>query len=63
MNCDASGEAVSVVLEHDVTVRLVRLARVMVKRSWEVFCVVIVVLEHGSEGWSSVGEVFCVALD
>jgi len=42
VNCDASGEAVSVVLERNVTVRLVRLARVMVKRSWEVFRVVTV---------------------
>jgi hypothetical protein len=51
-----SGEAVcpglcvdSVVLERDVTARLVRLARVIVECPWEAFRIVTVVLERGGE--------------
>ena len=39
----------SVVLEGDVTARLVRIAHAMIECSWDALRVVMVVLEHGSE--------------
>jgi hypothetical protein len=58
VNCDASGEESvqdsrtcvdSVVLEGDVTARLVKIARAMIECSWDALRVVMVVLERGSE--------------